>query len=113
MKWLTLQTLLKLRLSLPLTKKQRDTVIKIIIQKYHEWHPTTITHKIGKQQWEKRKREGLDTSPTIQKWREMKNTAFNVPVDWLKVWRWLYYVWNSFDVWNFIFFCGVTFVFNL
>ena len=81
LKKITLETLLQLRLTLPLSKKQRDIIIKKVIERYHELHPHQITHKISKVQRQRRKRHGLSTSTTIHKWQDTTNTAFTVPFD--------------------------------
>ena len=78
---ITLETLLQLRLSLPLSKKQRDTVIKKVIARYHELYPHQITHKISKVQRQRRQNQGLSTSTTIHKWQQQINTAFTVPFE--------------------------------
>ena len=65
----------------PISKKQRDIVIKMVIERYMELYPSQVTHKITQTQRESRKKRGLKTSPTITKWQEAINTAFDVPFE--------------------------------
>ena len=81
LKYLTMETSLQLRLSLPLSKKEGDIVIKKVIQRYHEEYPSMITHTITKAQRKKREEKGISTSTTIDKWEKGINTAFTVPFD--------------------------------
>ena len=81
LKHITLEMLLQLRLSLPLTKAQRDMVIQKVIKRYYQLYPAQITHKITKAQRQKRQKKGLNTSPTMHKWEQLVQTAFTVPFD--------------------------------
>ena len=81
LKYVTLEILLQLRLALPLTKKQRDIVIQKVIQRYHQLHPSMITHKITKTQKQRRREQGLELAPTINKWENMMNNVFTVPFE--------------------------------
>ena len=81
LKHVTLETLLQLRLSLPITKKQRDMVIQKVIDRYHQLYPSNINHKLTKGQRLKRERQGLHVSSTIHKWQHSQNTAYTVPFD--------------------------------
>ena len=81
LKQITLEILIQLRLSLPISKKQRDEVIKKVIEKYHEEHPTQITHKVRVEQKQRRQVLGISVSKAIDEAQNEKNTAFTVPFD--------------------------------
>ena len=76
MKNITLEILLQLMLSLPLSKKERDTVIQMVIERCIELYPAQVTHKITQSQREKRRKQGLNASPTLT-----MDTAFTVPFE--------------------------------
>ena len=81
LKQITLEILIQLRLSLPMSKKQRDEVTKKVIEKYHEEHPTQITHKVRVEQKQRRQVLGISVSKAIDEAQNEKNTAFTVPFD--------------------------------
>ena len=77
----TLQYLLQLRLLLPTSKKERDIVIKKVLERYHKLFPSQISHKITKAQKQKREKDGLSTSPTLDKAMKDVLSAFSLPFD--------------------------------
>ena len=81
LKQITLEILIQLRLALPISKKEKDEVIKKVIQKYHEQFPTQISHKIRRQQKERRKTLDTSVSKEIDEAQSEINTAFTVPFD--------------------------------
>ena len=73
--------MIQLRLSLPISKKQRDNVINKVMQIYKEEHPTQISHKIRQRQRRRRQDMEISTSKVIDEAQSEVNTAFTVPFD--------------------------------
>ena len=79
----TLKEMLKLRLSLPVKKKERDRVIKEVIDKYKELFPRGWIHKVCKRTKRRRRKKNgnISISKTVNRRRAKTRSAFTLPFD--------------------------------